>query len=72
MDPAVRAQQREAFREKNARRRAHKSRTLYAEEGAILRRKFGGAFGKAKPTLYNKCAEGTGAVRRAEHNLDAE
>lgn len=63
---------REAFREKNARRKAHRSRTNHAAQGKEMRRLVKGAFGKAPASVYNACAEGTGAVRKAEHNLKDE
>lgn len=72
MDPQERELQRVANQEKNARRRAKKSRTTYAERGKHLRQEFGGAFGKADPSLFNLCAEGTTAIRRAETDLDKE
>ena len=72
MDPAAREAQRIANREKNERRRQHKSRTMYAETGRELRQKMGGAFGKEDPVLFNKCAEGTTAIRRAETELKEE
>jgi hypothetical protein len=72
MDPREREQQRQANRDKNARRREKKSHTIYAERGEHLRKEFGGAFGKAEPALFNLCAEGTTAIRRAEIDLDKE
>jgi hypothetical protein len=64
--------QREKFRLKNERRRKMKSQTVYAAEGKELREKYHGAFGKAPATLYNRCAEGTTAIRRAEHDLSGQ
>ena len=63
---------REAFRQKNARRKAHKSRTNHAAQGKEMRRLVNGAFGKTAPSVYNTCAEGTTAVRKAEHDLKDE
>lgn len=74
MDPAAREAQRAANREKNQRRRQNKKtyNTLYARQGRDLRVKMGGAFGKAPAAVFNKCAEGTAAVRRAETDLTEE
>lgn len=67
MNREQREQIREANRIKNQRRRAAKSSsTLYAQAGREERRRVGGAFGKEDPATFNKLAEGTSAMRKAE------
>lgn len=70
MNRDEREAQREANREKNARRRAAKAKsTSYARDAAKARKGLTG-FGKVAPNHFNRLAEGTGAVRRAEVVLD--
>lgn len=69
MNKEERAQIREQNRIKNQRRRdAKRKSTVYAQAAAKARKEIstGGAFGAAEPELFNRLAEGTSAVRRAE------
>jgi hypothetical protein len=61
-------ERREANRLKNERRKElkKKSNTLYAQEGRDERRRVGGAFGHLDPAAFNRLAEGTTAMRKAE------
>ena len=63
----TREERRAFYAEKNARRRANKQKgdTIYAEAAREARRGVTG-FGKVTPDLFNKLAEGTGAMRRSE------
>jgi hypothetical protein len=67
---ATRDERRSLYAEKNRRRREG-SKSIYAETGRELRRTVsGGAFGHTEPAVFNKLAEGTAAMRRAETNLE--
>ncbi len=59
----------ERNRLKNEKRRQARSRTTYAETGKEMRQATGGAFGSLPAPVYNKCAEGTTAIRSAENDL---
>lgn len=68
MDRKVREELREQNRLKNERRKQNKqkSNTLHAEIGREGRRLHNGAFGSTDPSTFNRLAEGTTAMRRAE------
>lgn len=57
-------ERREMYQQKNQRRKEAKRRVY---NGQDLRKEMGGAFGKTEPSVFNACAEGTTATRRAEH-----
>ena len=67
-----REQQREHFKEKNARRKQHRSKTMYTKNGRELRQMMNGAFGKSSASVYNSASEGTSAIKRSEHDLKDE
>jgi hypothetical protein len=64
----TREERREANRLKNERRKELKKKgnTLYAQNGRDERRRVGGAFGQLDPAGFNRLAEGTSAMRKAE------
>jgi hypothetical protein len=68
-----REREQERFRLKNERRKANKKKnTLYAQQAKVLRKANGGKFGKTDPASYNKLAEGTTAVPRAQSQVIGE